>query len=111
MSPLTLKCRYGWLDSSRSIRRGETLVSPQTLEEFLAKLRVSPISTVERVARNIASARITAGKSVQDVAARAGMKVDDLTSIEEGARRPNGTELVNIAEALGVLVDRFFIGV
>ncbi len=86
-------------------------MSSQTLEEFLAKLRISPISTVERVARNIACARLTAGKSVQDVAARAGIKVDDLTSIEEGARRPNGTDLVNIAEALDVLVDRFFIGI
>jgi len=86
-------------------------VSPQTLEEFLAKLRISPPSTVERVARNIASARITAGKSVQEVAARAGMEADDLASIEAGARRASGTQLVNIAEALDVLVDRFFIGI
>ncbi len=96
---------------SRSDRRGETLVSPQTLEEFLAKLRISPTSTVERVARNIASARITAGKSVQDVAAQTGMEMVDLTSIESGTRRASGTEMVKIAEALDVLVDRFFIGI
>jgi len=74
-------------------------VSPQTLEEFLAKLRISPPSTVERVARNIASARITASKSVQDVAALAGMKVDDLASIEAGATRASGAELVKVAKA------------
>jgi transcriptional regulator with XRE-family HTH domain len=81
------------------------------LEEFLAKLRISPTTTVERVGRNIASARITAGKSVQDVAAQAGVHIDDLESIEAATRRASGTELVKVADAIGVLVDRFFIGI
>ncbi len=86
-------------------------MSSQSLEEFLAKLRVSPTSTSEQVGRNIVSARVTAGRSLQDVAAHAGLPVNDLKSIETAMRRPSGTELVRIAEALDVLVDRFFIGI
>jgi len=86
-------------------------VSPQSLEEFLANLGMSPPSTSERVGRNILSARVTAGKSLQDVAAHAGMQVEDLKSIETATRRPSGSELVKIAEALDVLVDRFFTGI
>jgi len=87
------------------------LVSSQSLEEFIAKLGVSPTSTSEQVGRNILSARVTAGKSLQDVAAHAGIQVEDLKSIEMATRRPSGTELVKLAEALDVLVDRFFIGI
>jgi transcriptional regulator with XRE-family HTH domain len=81
------------------------------LDEFLAKLRISPASTRELVGRNIVSARVTAGKSLQDVAARAGLQLDDLKAIEAATRRPSGPELMKIAQAIDVLVDRFFIGV
>jgi ribosome-binding protein aMBF1 (putative translation factor) len=88
-----------------------TLVSSQSLEELIAKLGVSPTSTSELVGRNILSARVAAGKSLQEVAVDAGIQVEDLKSIETAKRRPSGSELVKIAEALDVLVDRFFIGI
>jgi len=87
------------------------LVSSQPLEELLAKLRIMPASIGESVGRNIVSARVTAGKSLQDVAAHAGLQLDDLMAIEAATRRPSGTELVKIAEAINVFVDRFFIGI
>ncbi len=86
-------------------------MSPQSLEEFIAKLRVSPTSASEQVGRNSLSARVTAGKTLQDVAAHAGIQVEDLKSIETAARRPSGSELIKIAKALDVLVDRFFSGI
>lgn len=77
----------------------------------MAKPRISPASIGESVGRNIVAARVTAGKSLQDVAAHAGLQLDDLKAIEAATRRPSGTELVKIAEAIDVLVDRFFIGI
>ncbi len=85
-------------------------MSSQSLEECIAKLSVGPTSTSEQVGRNILSARVTAARSLQDVAAHAGLQVEDLKSIDTAMMRPSGTDLVKIAEALDVLVDWFFIG-
>jgi transcriptional regulator with XRE-family HTH domain len=58
----------------------------------------------------VLAARLAARKSVDELAADAGMKSDLLGQIESGAQKPSGAELVAVAEALGVSVERFFVG-